>query len=66
MNPLLETNERHSRMLFLTSLVIGLLLSPVVLRFVEHSMDSLNSASEHTTTQADRNSSQWDLRAMWY
>jgi hypothetical protein len=41
MTLLFETNRRHSRLLFLSSLIIALVLSPVVLRLVEHSMSGL-------------------------
>jgi peptidoglycan/LPS O-acetylase OafA/YrhL len=52
MTLLLETNQRHSRLLFLSCLIIALVLSPVVLRLVE--------------PPADPNVSQWDMRSMWY
>jgi hypothetical protein len=38
MTLLFETNQRHSRLLFLSCLIIALVLSPVVLRLVERSM----------------------------
>ena len=44
MTLLLETNQRHSRLLFLSCLIIALVLSPVVLRLVEHSMSGLTPA----------------------
>jgi hypothetical protein len=64
MTLLLETNQRHSRLLFLSCLIIALVLSPVVLRLVEHSMSGLTPAGAQSP--ADPNSSQWDMRSMWY
>ncbi len=64
MTLLLETNQRHSRLLFLSCLIIALVLSPVVLRLVEHSMSRLTPAGAQSP--ADPNSSQWDMRSMWY
>ena len=62
MTLLFETNRRHSRLLFLSSLIIALVLSPVVLRLVERSMSDLCDAQP----PADPNASQWDVRFMWY
>jgi hypothetical protein len=64
MTLLLETNLRHSRLLFLSCLIIALLLSPVVLRLVEHSMSGFTPPG--APAQRDPNSSQWDLRSLWY
>jgi hypothetical protein len=64
MTLLLESNERDSRLLFLSCLIIALVLSPAVLRFVEHSMSGLTPAGAQSP--ADPNSSQWDMRSMWY
>jgi hypothetical protein len=61
---LLETNQRHSRLMFLSCLIIALVLSPVVLRLVEHSASGLTPAGAQF--RPDANSSQWDLRSMWY
>jgi len=62
MTLLFETHQRHSRLLFLSCLIIALVLSPVVLRLVERSMSGLCDAQP----PADPNVSQWDMRSMWY
>ena len=64
MTLLLETNQRHSRLLFLSCLIIALMLSPVILCLVEHSVSGLTPAAAQSP--ADPNSSQWDMRSMWY
>jgi hypothetical protein len=62
MTLLFETNQRHSRLLFLSCLIIALVLSPVVLRLVERSTSGPCDAHP----PADPNASQWDMRSMWY
>jgi hypothetical protein len=64
MTLLLETNQRHSRLLFLSCLIIALMLSPVILCLVEHSVPGLTPAAAQLP--ADPNASQWDMRSMWY
>jgi hypothetical protein len=64
MTLLLETNQRHSRLLLLSCLIIALVLSPVVLRLVEHSMSGLTPTGAQSP--ADPNSWQWDMRSMCY
>jgi hypothetical protein len=64
MTLVLETNQCHSRLLFLSYLIIALVLSPVVLRLVEHSVSGLTPAAAQAP--ADPNASQWDMRSMWY
>jgi|SRR5260221_7535567 len=66
MQLLLEQNQKRSRQLFLTCLLIAVALSPILLRYVDRSMSSLCPA--HTTPQPapDPNSPTWDPRSMWF
>ena len=62
MTRLLETNQCYSCLLFLSCLIKALMLSPVILCLVEHSVSGLAPAAAQSP--ADPNSSQWDMRSM--
>jgi len=55
MTLLFETNQRHSRLLFLSCLIIALVLSPVVLRLVERSMSGLCATHSPRSIPTPRN-----------
>lgn len=62
MTLLLKINQRHSRLLLLSCLIIALVLSLVVMCLVEHSMSGLTPAGAQSS--ADPIASQWDMGSM--